>query len=464
MSLSSYEDIVSTRYSSDAMKQIFSEESIIRTWRECWIALAEAELDLGLKQITKPMIEEMKKNINNIDFDAAREKEKETQHDVMAHIHAYGLACPTAKGIIHLGATSQCIKCNTDLILQHKALILIRQGLIATLKNFEGLIVRTKKIPTLAYTHYQPAQPTTLGRRFCIYAQDFLSDLKELDSIMDDYALRGVKGATGTQASYLKLFGDKNKVRKLDLLFAEKLGFSKVFPITTQTYTRKFDIRIASLLASIAATCKKFATDVRLMANLGVVEEAFGKKQTGSSAMPYKRNPMICERICSLSRKVINNQKDFYEVYSEQWLERTLDDSAIRRIDIPQNFMLTDYLLSKMADVVGGLVIFEKQSIRLVDEELPFLASEDILMECAKKGADRQVVHEAIKKHAFESAKKLKEEGGENDLLERLSSDKTIGMSKSELKKMLSTSSFIGLSVEQTDDFVNDYLKKALKK
>jgi adenylosuccinate lyase len=461
--LTDYQDIITTKYSREAMRELFSEKNIIITWRECWVALAEAERELGLKQVTKEMISEMKKNLCNIDFEAAREKEKETEHDVMAHIHTYGLVCPKAKGIIHLGATSQFVKCNTDLILQHKALALIRDDLVVLLKSFASLIERTKKVPTLAYTHYQPAQPTTLGRRFCNYAQDFLMDLKELDRVMDDYALLGAKGATGTQASFLKLFNNAAKVKKLDSLVVKKLGFKKSLAVSTQTYPRKIDTRIACLLASICSTCKRFATDVRLMSNLGVVEEPIGEKQTGSSAMPYKRNPMKSERICSLSRKVMNNVSDFFEVYAEQWLERTLDDSASRRIDIPENFMLTDYMLGMLSGVAGGLVVFEKISKRLLDEELPFLSTEDILMEAVKKGGDRQKIHELIKKHSFEVTKSIKLEGGKNDLIERLMNDSEIPLKKEDYHKILSSDSLIGLSVSQAEEFLKKELLPAIK-
>jgi adenylosuccinate lyase len=459
-----YEDVITTRYSRDELRKIFSETNTVKTWRKCWIALAESEYELGLKAITKEMIIEMKKNIDKIDLNAAREKENEIQHDLMSHVYAYGLVCPKAKGIIHLGATSQCIKCNTDLILQYEALKIIRSDIIKILKAFYDTILKTKKIKTLSYTHYQPAQPTTIGRRFCMYAQDILMDLEEIDSILKDYRLRGTKGATGTQASYLKLFENPSKVKRLDELFVKKLGFNKSYPITTQTYTRKFDIRIANLLASICSTCKKFATDIRLLSNLGILEEPFKSGQTGSSAMPYKRNPMISERICSLSRKVINNAADFYEVYSEQWLERTLDDSAVRRIDIPQNFMLTDYILLQASKIVEGMIVFEKQSEKLLKQELAFMATEDILMECVKKGADRQKMHEIIKEHSFEVIKNIKLDGKDNDLLQRLSNDDRIPLKKEDFDKILNNDNIIGLSVEQAEDFCKNYLKPVIRK
>ncbi|MBU1198990.1 MAG: adenylosuccinate lyase [Nanoarchaeota archaeon] len=458
-----YEDIVLSKYSFDEIKSIFSEKNIIRTWRLCWVALAEAEHELGLKQVTKPMIAEMKKNIDNINLTVRKKKEKETRHDVLAEIYTYGLVCPKAKGIIHLGATSQFVKDNTDLILQYNALKIIQTDLISLLKNFYTLIQRTKKIPTLGYTHFQPAQPTTLGKRFSVYAQDFLMDLQELNTLLNNYTIRGAKGATGTQASYLKLFGDSKKVKKLDLLVAKKLGFARTFPVSTQTYTRKYDTKIASVLASICSTAKKFATDIRLMSNLGIIEEPFGKKQAGSSAMPYKRNPMKSERICSLCRKVINNMADFYEVYSEQWLERSLDDSACRRIDIPQNFMLADYILRNLAEIVDGLVIFEKQSEKIMQQELPFLATEDILMECVKKGSDRQKIHDIIKKHAYEVTKNIKLKGKQNDLIQRLAQDARIPLKMKELEKILSSKTLIGLSVEQVDDFCNENLKPVIQ-
>ncbi|MFH1071984.1 MAG: adenylosuccinate lyase [Nanoarchaeota archaeon] len=460
--MAGYDDVISKRYASAEMKEIFSEQSIVRTWRKCWLSLAEAEHELGVKEITKQMLSELRNTIDNIDFVAAEEKERETQHDILAHIHAYGLACPTAKRIIHLGATSQCIKCNADLILQHKALQLVRKDLMILLKGFHSFIQQNKNLQTLSYTHFQPAQPTTLGRRFCVYAQDFLMDLHELDSILANYALRGAKGATGTQASYLTLLGDKRKVKKLDALFVKKLGFSRSYPITTQTYTRKFDIRIASLLASACASAKKLATDLRLLANLGIVDEPFGKGQAGSSAMPYKRNPMLCERICSLSRKVMHSVGDFYQTYAEQWLERSLDDSAIRRIDIPENFMLTDYILRKLTCVIEGLDVHAQQSVRLVARELPFLATEDILLACVKKGKGRQECHELIKMHAIEAARQMKDAGKENDLIERLSSDRRLGLSRKELERILSSHSFIGLSVEQAEDFLQQHLGKAI--
>jgi adenylosuccinate lyase len=458
------ENIVLSKYSRESMRELFSERNIILNWRKCWVALAKAEHELGLKQITKEMISELKTNLDNIDFKAAREKEKECEHDVMSHIYAYSLVCPKAKGIIHLGATSQFVKCNTDLMLQHKALTIIREDLITLLFEFSKRIDETKNIATLSYTHYQPAQPTTIGRRLCNYAEELLMDLKDLDLLFKDYPLLGAKGATGTQASFLKLFGSEEKVKKLDTLIVKKLGFQTSYAVSTQTYPRKFDTKIACLLASICSSCKRFATDIRLLSNLGILEEPTKKNQTGSSAMPYKRNPMMSERISSLSRKVMNNVADFYEVYSEQWLERTLDDSASRRIDIPENFMLTDYILANTEKIISGFTVFEKRATKLLEEELPFMATENILMECVKRGNDRQKVHEIIKKHSFDVIKAIKQEGTKNDLLDRLSKEEIIGMKKNELEAIANIKEFIGLAVEQTNDFCKKELLIAIKK
>ncbi|MFH1916529.1 MAG: adenylosuccinate lyase, partial [Nanoarchaeota archaeon] len=447
--MNDYKDIVAEKYSSEEMRNLFSEQNIVRTWRLCWIALAEAEAELGLKEITKEMIDELKKNIDNIDLAGAKEKEKETQHDVAAQIHAYGKVCPKAKGIIHLGATSQYVKCNTDLILQREALSILRKKLVLLLEIFAKQILKYKDVPTLSYTHYQSAQPTTIGRRLCNYAQDLLTDLEDLDRVHVSIKSRGAKGTTGTQATFLTLFNnDHKKVKKLDTLIAKKLGFSESYSLTTQTYSRKEDIKIHSVLAGIAASAKRFATDLRLLSNLKIMEEPFGKKQVGSSAMPYKQNPMHSERISSLSRKVMNNLKDFYDTYAEQWLERSLDDSAIRRIDIPENFMLTEHIIDLLTKIMKDLVVNEHVSRKMLENELPFLASEEIILSAVKKGKDRQIVHEAIKEHSIAVTKRIKLEGGENDLLERISQDKRIGLTKEELKKLLDSNKFIGRSRE----------------
>jgi adenylosuccinate lyase len=462
---SQYEDIVKEKYSSKEMRELFSERNVILNWRRCWVALAVVERDLGLKVITKEMVQEMKDNMENIDLEAARKKEQEVKHDVVAQIYAYGLVCPKAKGIIHLGATSQYVKCNTDMILNRQALNIIRKKLLLLIKNFDGLIDKYKTAPTLGYTHYQPAQPLTIGRRFCVYAQDFLSDFEELDRLLNNLQFRGAKGATGTQDSFVELFdGDKRKVMKLDVQVSRMLGFEKIYPITSQTYTRKQDIYIMNVMANIAATAKKFATDMRLMSNLNILEEPFTEKQVGSSAMPYKRNPMRSERVCSLARKVMSNLADFYNTYSEQWLERTLDDSAIRRIDIPQNFMLVEYIIDSLTEITSGLVVYPMISKRLLDQELPFMATEKIIMATVKKGADRQQIHEILREHAFNLAKHIKMDGGDNNLIEMLANDARIGLSRQELENILDVNKFLGMSVEQSENFLKNYLRPVLRK
>lgn len=446
-------NIIEQKYSYPEMKELFSEEHLVRTYRSCWIALAKAQRQAGLKRITNEMIKELEKSKNKINLSVVRKKEKENKHDILAHIYAYGVLCPKAKEIIHLGATSQCIKCNSDLLIQYDALILIKKSLLALLSELSDKIDKTKKIACIAHTHYQPAQPTTIGKRLCSYAQDFLMDLEDLEIILNNYKLRGAKGATGTQASYLKLLGIKEKVFLMDNLFVKNLGFSQKYDITTQTYTRKFDAKIANLLASIATTCKKYATDIRLLSNIGILQENFGKKQAGSSAMPYKKNPMMCERICSLSRKLMNNQNDFHQVYAEQWLERTLDDSAIRRIDIPENFMLTDYILIKMSEVTKGLVVYENVCKKQLDEAMPFLIIEDLLMQGVKNGGDRQKLHEVLKKHAIETSYEINALGKSNNLLSKISNDKNINLSKKDIDILMKKGSPIGLSVQQTENF-----------
>jgi adenylosuccinate lyase len=458
-------DSVTKRYSSKEMREIFSELNIIKTWRRCWIALAESEKQLGIKIITHEMIKEMKDNINNIDWEAVKTKEQETQHDVVAHIYAYGLVCPKARNIIHLGESSQFVKCNTDVILQREGLGLIREKLLVLLRHLESLIIKYRSMPTLSYAHYMPAQPTTIGRRFCIYAQDLLTDLEMLDNTVRDLKLRGVKGATGTQSSLMDLFkNDQKKIMKLELLVAERLGFKKVYPISTQTYTRKQDIVIATVLANIAATSKKLGTDLRLLSNLGIIEEPFTETQVGSSATPYKGNPMRSERVCSLSRKVINNVSDFYQVYSEQWLERTLDDSAIRRLDIPQNFLLTEHILDLLINVTSGMIVYPGTARKILEDELPFMASEKIILATVSKGADRNKIKQVLREHEFSLAKHIKIEGGKNDLAKRLAHDLRIGLSENEIAAILHPDSFLGRSVEQADAFVKDFLHPALKK
>ncbi|MEE9525716.1 MAG: adenylosuccinate lyase, partial [Candidatus Woesearchaeota archaeon] len=397
-----YQDPLVGRYTDKEMQYIFSEEFKFTTWRRCWIALAESQMELGLKQITPEMVDELKKAQTTIDYNTAKEKEKEIRHDVMAHVYEYGLHCPKAKGIIHLGATSQFVCCNTDLIQIKEALKIIKKGIINTINNLTKFAEEHKALVTLGYTHYQPAQPTTIGKRITLYIQDLILDLKRLEFPI---LARGVKGTTGTQASYMELFNNYEKVKELDKLVSEKLGFKNSFPITGQTYTRKFDTIVAKALAGIAESAHKFAVDMRLMSNLKIMEEPFAKSQTGSSAMAYKRNPMRSERMTALSRKLMNLQLDFSHIHSNQWFERTLDDSSIRRIDIPQAFLLANAILKLYQNITDGMVVYPAQIKKYLNEELPFMATEVILMELAKQGYDRQEMHEIIKKHSIDAGK-----------------------------------------------------------
>lgn len=460
-----YNDIVKVKYSSKEMRELFSERNVVLNWRRCWIALAESEMQLGVRIVTKEMVEEMKANIGNIDFEAVKKKELETQHDVVAQIYAYGLVCPKSKDIIHLGATSQFVKCNTDIVIMRDALNILRAKLLTLLRHFEVAIEKFKTVPTLGYVHYEPAQPLTIGRRFCVYAQDFISDYENILSAITNLTLRGAKGATGTQDSFMLLFdGDTKKIEKLDQMIAKKLGFDKLYQITSQTYTRKQDIQIMQGLANIAATAKRFATDIRLMSNLGIIEEPFTEGQVGSSATPFKRTPIRSERVCSLARKVINNLPDFYHTYSEQWLERTLDDSAIRRIDIPTNFMLTEYIIDLLNEITSGLVVYPTMAAKALKQELPFMATERIIMATLKKGANRTEINKILREHQFNLAKHIKMEGGENNLIDMLASDARIGLTRDELVKILDIRNFVGRSLEQTDNFLKNQLRPILKK
>ena len=387
-----YQEPLVSRYTSREMQEIFSEKNKIETWRKCWIALAEAQYELGLNDIiSSEMIVEMKNNLNNIDFELAAQKEKEIRHDVMAHVFTFGKQCPKAEPIIHLGATSQFVGCNTDLMNQKKALALVKKGVVNVIANLAKFCRRYKGTATLGYTHYQPAQPTTGVKRHTLYIQDFLMDLDYIESLEKQIKARGAKGTVGTQATFLELFkGNHDKVRKLDQLVAAKLGFSDVFAVTGQTYTRKLDMKTGETMAGIGASAHKFAVDLRLLSNLKVQEEPFAKKQVGSSAMAYKRNPMRSERMTGLARKLMGLTSDFSATYANQWFERTLDDSAIRRMDIPQAYLLTDAILKLYMNITNDMVVFPKQIERHLDQELPFMATEKILMACVEKGKSRQ--------------------------------------------------------------------------
>jgi adenylosuccinate lyase len=465
MSREIYQDPLVSRYTSREMQELFSEHTRIQTWRRCWIALAEAQNELGLSHIvTREMIDELKEHAPDIDFALAASKEKEIRHDVMAHVFAYGQKCPTAEPIIHLGATSQYVVCNTDLILQKKALQLVKNSLINVVANLANFANKYKDLATLGYTHYQPAQPTTVGKRTTLYIQDLLLDLEYLEHLEKQVKARGAKGTVGTQATFLELFkGDHEKVRQLDKLVAAKLGFDQYFPVTGQTYPRKLDMKTAETLAGIGASAHKFAVDMRLLSNLKVQEEPFAQKQVGSSAMAYKRNPMRSERMTGLSRKLMSLPADFSATCANQWLERTLDDSAIRRMDIPQAFLLTDSVLKLYINISSDIVVFTKQINKHLRHELPFMATEKILMAGVEKGKSRQELHEIIKMHSLAAGKVVKEEGKDNDLLLRLAEDNGIPFTLSDLEGMINNfHQFTGRAREQTEEYLHEVVRPRL--
>lgn len=467
MSRDIYQEPLVSRYTSLEVQQLFSEKTKFTTWRKCWLALAEAQFELGLTDIiSEEMLSEMRANVSNIDFDIAAKKEKEIRHDVMAHVYEFGLKCPKAAGIIHLGATSQFVVCNTDLLIQRSAMHFIRSSVLQVISNLSGFCSKYKDLPTLGFTHYQPAQPTTVGKRNTLYLQDLIMDLEYIDNYLAQIKARGAKGTVGTQATFLELFkGDHEKVRQLDALVAKKLGFTETFAVTGQTYTRKLDMKLAETLAGIGATSHKFAVDLRLLSNLKVQEEPFEKNQTGSSAMAYKRNPMRSERLTGLARKLMSLPQNFASTYSNQWFERTLDDSAIRRMDIPQCFLLADAILKLFINITSDMVVFPSQIKKHLIAELPFMATEKILMEAVEKGESRQEMHELIKEHSLAAGKVVKEQGKENDLLNRLAGDDRIPFSLQELESMISDySQFTGRAKEQTEDFLFEIVSPLLEK
>lgn len=456
-----YQEPLVSRYTSREMQYLFSEEKKFTTWRKCWLALAEAQYELGLTDlISVEMLDEMRANLDNIDYRLAQEKEREIRHDVMAHVFEFGTKCPRAEGIIHLGATSQFVVCNTDLMIQKEAMQLIRNGLLTVISQLASFCERYKALPTLGYTHYQPAQPTTVGKRNTLYLQDVLLDLKSLDRFVTDMAARGAKGTVGTQATFLELFqGDHDKVRKLDELVARKLGFTGTLPVTGQTYSRKLDIKLIEVLAGIGATAHKFAVDLRLLSNLKVQEEPFAEKQTGSSAMAYKRNPMRSERMTGLARKLMGLCADFYATYANQWFERTLDDSAIRRMDIPQAFLLTDAILKLFVNISANMVVYPNQINKHLEAELPFMTTEKILMEAVARGCSRQKMHEIIKEHSVTAGYVVKQEARDNDLLERLAADDRIPLNRSELDRLTGDyAQFTGRAARQTEEYLQEHV------
>ncbi len=440
-----YESPLSARYASKEMKYIFSPDKKFRTWRKLWIALAESEKELGLP-ITQEQIDELKAHADDINYEVAQEREKIVRHDVMSHVYAYGVQCPNAKGIIHLGATSCYVGDNTDIIIMTEGLKLIRNKLITVIRNLSKFADEYKALPTLAFTHFQPAQPTTVGKRATLWLQELLMDLEDVEYQLSKAKLLGSKGTTGTQASFLELFdGDHEKCKMLDRKIAEKMGYKACFPVSGQTYSRKLDSQFLNVLAGIAQSAAKFSNDVRLLQHLKEVEEPFEKNQIGSSAMAYKRNPMRSERIGSLSRYVMVDVLNGYFTTATQWFERTLDDSANKRLSVPEAFLAVDGILSLYANVADGLVVYPKVIEQRLRKELPFMATENIMMDAVKKrGADRQQLHERIREHSMAASKVIKEEGGENDLLERIAADEAFGVTLEELEHLLKPENYTG--------------------
>ena len=460
-----YESPLSARYASKEMKYIFSPDKKFRTWRKLWIALAESEKELGLP-ITQEQIDELKAHADDINYEVAQEREKIVRHDVMSHVYAYGVQCPNAKGIIHLGATSCYVGDNTDIIIMTEGLKLIRNKLITVIRNLSKFADEYKALPTLAFTHFQPAQPTTVGKRATLWLQELLMDLEDVEYQLSKAKLLGSKGTTGTQASFLELFdGDHEKCKMLDHKIAEKMGYKACFPVSGQTYSRKLDSQFLNVLAGIAQSAAKFSNDIRLLQHLKEVEEPFEKNQIGSSAMAYKRNPMRSERIGSLSRYVMVDVLNGYFTTATQWFERTLDDSANKRLSVPEAFLAVDGILSLYANVADGLVVYPKVIEQRLRKELPFMATENIMMDAVKKrGADRQQLHERIREHSMAASKVIKEEGGENDLLERIAADEAFGVTIEELEKILKPENYTGRAKEQTEDFLNECIKPVLEK
>lgn len=460
-----YESPLSARYASKEMKYIFSPDKKFRTWRKLWIALAESEKELGLP-ITQEQIDELKAHADDINYEVAQEREKIFRHDVMSHVYAYGVQCPNAKGIIHLGATSCYVGDNTDIIIMTEGLKLIRNKLITVIRNLSKFADEYKALPTLAFTHFQPAQPTTVGKRATLWLQELLMDLEDVEYQLSKAKLLGSKGTTGTQASFLELFdGDHEKCKILDRKIAEKMGYKACFPVSGQTYSRKLDSQFLNVLAGIAQSAAKFSNDIRLLQHLKEVEEPFEKNQIGSSAMAYKRNPMRSERIGSLSRYVMVDVLNGYFTTATQWFERTLDDSANKRLSVPEAFLAVDGILSLYANVADGLVVYPKVIEQRLRKELPFMATENIMMDAVKKrGADRQQLHEKIREHSMAASRVVKVEGGENDLLERIAADEAFGVTLEELEKILKPENYTGRAKEQTEDFLNECIKPVLEK
>ena len=451
-----YENPLCKRYASKDMQFIFSDDNKFRTWRKLWIALAESQKELGL-DITEEQIGELKANADNINYETANKREREVRHDVMAHIYAYGELCPSAKPIIHLGATSCYVGDNTDIILIRDALLRVKKLVVSTISALSSFAEKYKDQPTLAFTHFQAAQPTTVGKRATLWLHDLLMDLEQLDFTLQSLKLLGCRGTTGTSASFLALFGgDHEKVLSLETKISEKMGLRKVYPVSGQTYSRKVDYYVLSVLSGIAQSAHKFSNDIRLLSHLKEFDEPFEDNQVGSSAMAYKRNPMRSERIASLSRYVIVDSLNPALTASGQWFERTLDDSANKRISIPEAFLAVDSILSLYINVISGVKVYPKIIERHLNEELPFMATENILMHCVKKGGDRQSLHEAIRQHSIEAAKQIKLNGKDNDLAKRILEDETFGLDENELNGIMFAEGFTGRAKEQTEEFLSE--------
>jgi len=463
MAYDNYTSPLSERYASKEMQYIFSQEMKFRTWRRLWIALAETEQELGLS-ITDEQLDELRAHKDDINFEVAKEREKLVRHDVMSHVYAYGVQCPKAKGIIHLGATSCYVGDNTDIILMREALQLVRKKLINVIAELASFAEKYKDLPTLAFTHFQPAQPTTVGKRATLWAQEFMMDLEDLDYVLGSLKLLGSKGTTGTQASFQELFdGDQETIDKIDPMIASKLGFSGCYPVSGQTYSRKVDTRVMNVVAGIAASATKMSNDIRLLQHLKEVEEPFEKNQIGSSAMAYKRNPMRSERIASISRYIMVDALNPAITSATQWFERTLDDSANKRLSIAEGFLAIDGVLDLCLNVVDGLVVYDKVITKRLMSELPFMATENIMMDAVKKGGDRQELHERIRQLSMEAGANVKQRGLENNLLELIAADETFGLTLEELQATMDPAKYVGRAPLQVESYLKNCVKPVLE-
>ena len=459
-----YESPLNSRYSSKEMKYIFSPDFKFKTWRKLWVALAESEMELGLN-ITQEQVDELKANMDNINYEVAEAREKEVRHDVMSHVYAYGQQCPKAKGIIHLGATSCYVGDNTDVITMTEGLKLVRKKLVNLMDKLSKFALEYKDMSCLAFTHFQPAQPTTVGKRASLWLMDLVLDMEQLEFQISKMRLLGSKGTTGTQASFMELFdGDTDKIKELDRKIAEKMGFDETFPVSGQTYPRKLDYHVLSVLSSIAQSAYKFSNDMRLLQHLKEIEEPFEESQIGSSAMAYKRNPMRSERISSLARYVICDTVNPAITASTQWFERTLDDSANKRISVAEGFLAVDAILELYINIVSGIVVYPKMIEKRLQSELPFMATENIMMAAVKKGGDRQELHEKIRRHSMDAGRVVKVEGKENDLLYRIANDASFGLTLEEIQAEMKPENFVGRAPQQVEEMVRDYVTPIIEK